>query len=93
MKTYPRFPSALLSSLPPSRLVRFTSLSGHALPNPILLELYATIGRVLHASGLGQTIDKILRERESILYRPYLLDSLINRTYPIQPVDYIHTVY
>jgi hypothetical protein len=66
VKTYPDFPSGLLSFLPPSRLVRFTSLSGHALPSPILLELHATIGRVLHASGLGQVIDKILREREGV---------------------------
>lgn len=36
------------------------------LPDPALLRVHASIARFLHVSGIGQHVDRILSERESI---------------------------
>ncbi|KAA8914915.1 hypothetical protein FN846DRAFT_789443 [Sphaerosporella brunnea] len=47
--------------------VTFTAHSGlHELPSPELLRVHAAITRVLHASGLAETIDDVLRERQML---------------------------
>jgi len=40
--------------------------SRYALPAPELLEIHATVARILHASGKAQEIDKVLRDRDEI---------------------------
>ncbi|KAA8903642.1 hypothetical protein FN846DRAFT_891052 [Sphaerosporella brunnea] len=47
--------------------VTFTAHSGfHELPSPELLRIHAAITRVLHASGLAEAIDGMLRERQML---------------------------
>ena len=38
----------------------------YALPSCILLEAHAAIARILHITGMGQLIDKIMEDRASI---------------------------
>lgn len=37
-----------------------------ALPDPTLLGVHAAIARFLHMSGMGEHIDRIMRDRENI---------------------------
>lgn len=38
----------------------------YPLPDPVLLRVHASIAKFLHMSGMGEYIDKIVREREDI---------------------------
>ena len=38
----------------------------YALPSRILLEIHAAIARILHITGMGQLIDKIMEDRAAI---------------------------
>ncbi|KAJ9257314.1 hypothetical protein DTO027B5_3829 [Paecilomyces variotii] len=50
------------------RLIRFTRPEGNhtELPSPLLLEVHAAIARAFYGSGMAETIDEILRKRESM---------------------------
>ena len=53
--------------LPQDGVVKLTNHDPSVpLPNPTLLGVHAAIAKVLHASGLGKTIDAIMEERENI---------------------------
>ena len=68
IKTYPRFTDSYLNPyIPASGHVTFESHSGsHPLPSPLFLEVHAAIARILHATGMGEAIDKSLEERINI---------------------------
>jgi len=56
-----------LSWFPKDGVVKLTSHDPSVpLPSPILLGAHAAIAKVLHATGLGEAIDKIMEEREDI---------------------------
>lgn len=67
VKTYPNFETPLKANLPVANLLTLTAHDGRdALPSPILLEVHASIARILHATGMGELIERILRERDEI---------------------------
>lgn len=72
MKTYPECDGAVeLAYLPPldergRRLVRFQKRADFLLPSRELLEVHATIAKILHASGRADRLEKIMRDREQI---------------------------
>jgi len=37
-----------------------------ALPRAALFEAHATVAKILHARGLGEYVEKVLRDRESV---------------------------
>lgn len=52
---------------PPNNQVTFsTTVPDIALPDPKLLEAHAVLSRVLNATGMGEYIEKSLREREEL---------------------------
>jgi hypothetical protein len=54
---------------PPNRRVTFVSYDGrYELPNPKLLEVHAAVARILHLTGAGEYIEKVLRDREDIAH-------------------------
>ncbi|KAL1983045.1 hypothetical protein VTN96DRAFT_528 [Rasamsonia emersonii] len=69
LKTYPKFTNDFLTLLPKDLKVRFCSATGVedvSLPNPILLNVHCTLAEILHASGMGETIDQQMRDVENI---------------------------
>ena len=61
-------PNALATKfLPPSGSVTFVNHNNHhELPSPILLQVHATIARILHATGKAEQADKLLRDKDDI---------------------------
>ena len=67
IKTFPKFASLYRGFLPADGIVKFTNHdSRYALPSPIPLGLHAAIANILHATGRGEAVEKLLREREEI---------------------------
>jgi len=67
MRRYRKFPTLYLPILPEDDVVKLTSHDPSVpLPSPTLLGAHAAIARILHATGLGEAIDKIMEEREAI---------------------------
>ncbi|KAI9771842.1 MAG: hypothetical protein M1840_001612 [Geoglossum simile] len=67
LKTYPKFSSVYNTHLPSDGFVTFTAHDGrYPLPEEYLLSLHASIGAVLHASGMSEVIDRILRDRDEL---------------------------
>ncbi|KAF8470753.1 hypothetical protein BDZ91DRAFT_549653 [Kalaharituber pfeilii] len=65
IKTYRGFPTAQFRNLPENRLVTLTNhYPMHSLPHSILFGLHASIAQILHASGMGEYLEKLLRDRE-----------------------------
>ncbi|EER45447.1 conserved hypothetical protein [Histoplasma capsulatum H143] len=60
--TFGRFQTMLGIHLPQSRMVTFRSHSDMALPSPELLGTHAALAKILHASGMAETIDNIMRD-------------------------------
>ena len=55
--------------LPKDDVVKLTNHDPSVpLPSPTLLGVHAAIAKVLHASGLGEAIDRIMEERKDIDY-------------------------
>jgi hypothetical protein len=53
--------------LPPSGKMTLTSRNPLvALPRVALFEAHATVAKILHARGLGEYVEKVLRDRESV---------------------------
>lgn len=50
--------------MPPGRRIVFSTTTNIDLPHPTLLNTHLAICRVLHATGLGQEIELMLREVE-----------------------------
>lgn len=50
--------------MPPGRRIVFSTITNIDLPHPALLNMHLAICRVLHATGLGQEIELMLREVE-----------------------------
>ena len=54
-------------ALPSSGFVTFVNHNNHhELPSPILLQVHATIARILHATGKAEQADKLLRDKDDI---------------------------
>ena len=55
--------------LPPDCLRIFRGHDGrHEMPNRHLLRLHAAVAKILYLTGMGEEIDELLRDRESIRY-------------------------
>jgi hypothetical protein len=39
----------------------------YELPAPSLLQAHAALAKILHATGMGEYIEKVLREREELI--------------------------
>ncbi|KAJ5121328.1 uncharacterized protein N7515_009289 [Penicillium bovifimosum] len=62
IKTFPRLSTLCELALPRDRLVSFTNQHSRIdLPGAAHLEFHAAIGNILHASGRGETIEKLIR--------------------------------
>ena len=48
------------------RIIRFRKHADVELPSRELLEMHATLAKILHASGMAEHIDKIMKCREEI---------------------------
>jgi hypothetical protein len=56
-------------SILPNRRVTLRSHDGrYAAPNPKFLQVHAAVARILHLTGAGEYIEKVLRERKAISY-------------------------
>lgn len=67
IKTYPTLPTSAEIQLPQNGVVSFqTQHPFHQLPHPSLLEAHAAICEFLHLSGMGEYVEKILREKEGL---------------------------
>ncbi|KAJ9283813.1 hypothetical protein DTO021C3_8640 [Paecilomyces variotii] len=69
LKTYRSFPSAFKRAfLPKDGIVRFKSHDGNHIPLPdkAILAAHAAIARILHLTGMGEEIDKMLREFDKL---------------------------
>lgn len=63
IKLFSGFPDAYEFFLPSSGMVTFTSQDNRfRLPEPGLLAIHAAIAKILHATGRGEIVDKILRD-------------------------------
>ncbi|OJJ45832.1 hypothetical protein ASPZODRAFT_69075 [Penicilliopsis zonata CBS 506.65] len=73
LKTYPRFSTYLHQSLPESRTVTFTKADdAGAIPRPsaALLDCHFRLAEILHASGMGEYIEKKMRDWDTIKCGP-----------------------
>ncbi|KAI9777355.1 MAG: hypothetical protein M1839_008963 [Geoglossum umbratile] len=67
IKAYRKFHSFYTPHLPNDGFVTFTAHDGrYLLPDPKLLSVHASVGAVLHASGMAEYIERILRDREEL---------------------------
>jgi hypothetical protein len=65
MKKYPLFPTIYEAYLPNDGYVTFTAHDGrYPLPDENLLTVHAAVAAILHASGMAEVIDRILRDRD-----------------------------
>lgn len=67
LKTYANFPQNELRYLPESRIVKFQQAEDAndlALPDPVLLDCHFRIAEILHASGMGDIIDRHFQDWE-----------------------------
>ena len=63
LKLFPSFSSVFTSALPHDRVVMLTSHDHHYdLPEPQYVQLHAAIGKILHASGRAEKIEKLIRD-------------------------------
>lgn len=53
-------------NLPRNGIITLTAHSPNNLPNAYFLETHAAVAQILHATGMGEYIDNILRERQLI---------------------------
>ncbi|KAF8245536.1 hypothetical protein K440DRAFT_646148 [Wilcoxina mikolae CBS 423.85] len=66
-----KFPNLYSPRLPPDGIVRFVNHSNPfsnyiPLPNKKYLEAHAAVAKILHATGLAESLDKALREGEAL---------------------------
>ncbi|CAG8909411.1 unnamed protein product [Penicillium egyptiacum] len=62
-KLFPRFASIYTPLLPSDRVIKLTSHDHRLhLPEAKYLQLHAAIGNILHASGRGESIEKLIRD-------------------------------
>ncbi|KXG48990.1 uncharacterized protein PGRI_028600 [Penicillium griseofulvum] len=67
LKLFPRFGSGYIPLLPSNRIVTLTSHDPRfSLPRAKHLQLHAAIGNILHASGRGEKIEKLIRDLEEV---------------------------
>ncbi|PGH34441.1 hypothetical protein GX50_02709 [[Emmonsia] crescens] len=69
----PEFLTIFTLYLPPPtdhgyRLVTFQAHTNTPLPSPAILQAHATLANILHASGIGEHIENIMREFEETRY-------------------------
>lgn len=69
--TFPGYPTILDLHMPQpnmygKRIIKFTSYSDAELPSSVVLQIHATLSKILHASGMGKHIDDVMRERDRI---------------------------
>lgn len=69
--TYPGFHGGLARFLSPPneqgiRLIEFKQHADFELPSRTLLDIHAALARIMHASGMGERIEEILRDRETL---------------------------
>lgn len=61
VKTFRRFAKGLRVFLPESGIVTMTAHDGRfPLPSPILLQVHCAVANILHATGRGEKIDRVL---------------------------------
>lgn len=68
-KTFRHFPPNLRHSLPTDGIVTMQQAIGSEdvnLPSPVFLDCHHRIAEVLNASGMGEVIEKLIREWEDI---------------------------
>ncbi|KAG5295952.1 hypothetical protein I7I50_08889 [Histoplasma capsulatum G186AR] len=73
MMIYRPIPTLLLEILPQpnennERIIKFEKHADYELPNRVLLGTHAAVAKILHATGMAETIEKILRDREELLF-------------------------
>lgn len=49
-----------------NRIIQLKQYSDAALPDPAILEIHCCLARIIHESGVGGYIDKVISEREDI---------------------------
>src|SRR5437667_6899185 len=65
IKRYPEFPSIANVFLPSDDFITFTAHDGrYPPPDENLLALHASVAAILHASGMSETIERIIQERD-----------------------------
>ena len=64
IETFRGLPRRQKDYMPPGRRITFSTSTEIELPHPALLGVHLAICRVLHATGMGQEIELILREIE-----------------------------
>jgi hypothetical protein len=65
IKKYPDFPTAFNIYLPRDSFITFTAHDGrYPLPDENLLAVHASVGAILHASGMAEVIERILEDRD-----------------------------
>ncbi|EGC48173.1 conserved hypothetical protein [Histoplasma capsulatum var. duboisii H88] len=73
MMIYRPIPTLLLEILPQpnennERIIKFEKHADYELPNRVLLGTHSVVAKILHATGMAETIEKILRDREELLF-------------------------
>ena len=64
VKRYRRFPTVCEAYLPNDGYVTFTAHDGrYPLPDEKLLAVHAAVAAILHASGMTEVIERILKDR------------------------------
>ncbi|KAK2799929.1 hypothetical protein FQN50_008322 [Emmonsiellopsis sp. PD_5] len=69
LKTFPSFPSDFFHFLPTDRIVTMQQAVGAEdvdLPLPVILDCHHRIAEILNASGMGEVIEKLMREWEDV---------------------------
>ncbi|XHG05679.1 hypothetical protein AWENTII_008897 [Aspergillus wentii] len=65
LQSFKFFPQAYEVFLPKDRIVKFTSANGTDLPDPDLLAFHLAIANILHATGMGEEIDRLIDDMEA----------------------------
>ncbi|KAF8473505.1 hypothetical protein BDZ91DRAFT_651460 [Kalaharituber pfeilii] len=67
VKRYRGFPSLWNTFIPQDAVITLTTSDpGVALPSRYLLELHSSVAKILHLSGMGEYIERIMREQEEL---------------------------
>lgn len=69
--TFPGYASVIDAHFPPAnangkRIITFASHSGENLPSSAILGLHTALCKILHATGMGEYIERVLWDRDDI---------------------------
>ncbi|KAJ5773719.1 hypothetical protein N7457_008615 [Penicillium paradoxum] len=66
VKTYKRYPPADIPAIPSDRRVRFLPNTEYEIPCPAILDAHWRMCEIFNASGMGETIERHLRDWEEL---------------------------